>query len=155
MEVHSAIYDSKILNLWTTKPCFEIIHGFLVSVFDKVSKPKLFRFTAQHSSCNLQNSIFRKAKIVQKQKEQVIYFLRATSRRQHGLFVCQITLKAYIECLKSQSKNILKILNWHRRKNSRKRRGVVLHCQTARGSLFNKSYPTVVVAAIVFGWISW
>ena len=36
MEVHSAIYDSKILNLWTTKPCFEIIHGFLVSVFDKV-----------------------------------------------------------------------------------------------------------------------
>ena len=51
-------YDSKILNLWTTKPCFEIIHGLLVSVFDKVSKPKLSRFRAQYSSCNLQNVIF-------------------------------------------------------------------------------------------------
>ena len=76
MEVHSTIYDSKILNLWTTKPCFEIIHGLLVSVFDKVSKPKLSRFTTRYSSCSLQNAIFRKAKIVQKQKEQVIHFLR-------------------------------------------------------------------------------
>ena len=60
------IYDSKISNLWTTEPCFEIIHELLVSVYDKVSKPKLSRFTAQYSSCNLQNAIFRKAINVQK-----------------------------------------------------------------------------------------
>ena len=35
MEVHSAIYDCKILNLFTTKPCFEIVHESLVSVQDK------------------------------------------------------------------------------------------------------------------------
>ena len=35
------IYDSKILNSWTNKLCFESIHGLLVSVFDKVSKLKL------------------------------------------------------------------------------------------------------------------
>ena len=58
MEVHTTIYDSKILNLWITKPCFEIIHGLLASVFDKVSKPKLSRFTAQYSSCDLQNAVF-------------------------------------------------------------------------------------------------
>ena len=53
MEAHSTIYDSKISNLWMTKPCFEIIHGLLVAVFDIVSKPKLSRFTIQYSSCNL------------------------------------------------------------------------------------------------------
>ena len=42
MEVQSTIYDSKILNQWRTKPCFEIIHDLLVSVFDKVSKPIFF-----------------------------------------------------------------------------------------------------------------
>ena len=94
MEVHSTIYDSKISNLWTTKPCFEIIHDLLVSVFDKVSKPKLSRFSAQYM-CSLQNAIFRKAIIVEKRKEQVIYFLRENSRRQSGLFVYQITLEAY------------------------------------------------------------
>ena len=36
---------------------------------------------------------FRKAKIVQKRKEQVIHFLGATGRRQSGLFVYQIILK--------------------------------------------------------------
>ena len=38
---------------------------------------------------------YRKAKIVQKRKEQVVYFLIGTSRRQSGLLVYQITLKAY------------------------------------------------------------
>ena len=38
---------------------------------------------------------FRKAKNVQKRKEQALYFLRATSRRQSGLFLYQITLNAY------------------------------------------------------------
>ena len=75
MEVHSTIYDSKILNLWTTESCFEILHGLLVSVLDKVSRLKLSRFTAQYPSCNLQNAIFTKVKIVQKRKEQVTYFL--------------------------------------------------------------------------------
>ena len=37
MEVHSRIPDSKILNLWTTKPCFKIIHDLPVSVLDTVS----------------------------------------------------------------------------------------------------------------------
>ena len=83
------IYDSKMLNLKITKPRFEILPGLLISVFDKVFKPKLSRFTAQYSSCNLQNAIFRKAKIVQKRKEQVKYFFRATSRRQSSLFVYQ------------------------------------------------------------------
>ena len=96
MQVHSTIYDSKILNLRTTKPWFELILDLLFSVFDKVSKPKLSRFTAQiDSSCSLQNAIFREAIIVQKRKEQAIYCLRATGRRQGGLFVYQITLKAY------------------------------------------------------------
>ena len=53
IEVHSTIYDSKISNLWTAKPCFGIIHGLLVSVSDKVSKPRLSRITAQYSLCNL------------------------------------------------------------------------------------------------------
>ena len=66
MEVDSTIYNSKISNFWTTKSCFEIIDDLLVSVFDKVSEPKLSRFTAQYSSCNLQMPFFR--------KEQVIYF---------------------------------------------------------------------------------
>ena len=38
--------------------CFEIIHGLLISVFDQVSKPKFSGFTAQYSSCHLQNDIF-------------------------------------------------------------------------------------------------
>ena len=58
MEVHSTIYDCKILNLWTTETCFEIIHVLLASVFDKVSKANFPRFTAQYSSCDLQNAIF-------------------------------------------------------------------------------------------------
>ena len=58
MEVHSTIYDSKISKLWTTKQCFEIIPCLLVSVFNMVSKPKLSRFTAKYSSCDLQNAIF-------------------------------------------------------------------------------------------------
>ena len=70
------IYDSKVLNLWTTKPCFEIVYGLMVSVFDKVSKPKLSRFTTQYLSCNLQNAIFRKKpELRKKRKEQVIHFL--------------------------------------------------------------------------------
>ena len=52
------LYDSKILNLWTVKSCFEIIHGLLVSVIDKVSKSTLSRFTVQYLTCNLQNAIF-------------------------------------------------------------------------------------------------
>ena len=87
------IYDSRILNLWTTKPCFEIIRGLLVSVFDKVSKPKLSRFTAQHSSCNLQNAIFYKSQNCA--KEEVRQFFRATIRRPSGLFVYHISLKTY------------------------------------------------------------
>ena len=58
MEVHSTIYDSKILNLWKTEPCFEMIHGLLVSVFNKVYKQKVSRFTAQYSSCNLKSASF-------------------------------------------------------------------------------------------------
>ena len=55
---------------------------WLASVFDKVSKPKLYRFTAQYSSCNLQNAIFfRKSKTVQKRKEQVRYFLDQLVRK--------------------------------------------------------------------------
>ena len=68
MKVYSTIYDSKILNLWTNKPFSEIIHGLLVSVFDKLSKPKLSRFTAQYSSCNLQNAIFKKSQNCAKMK---------------------------------------------------------------------------------------
>ena len=72
MEVHSTIYDSKTLNLWTSKPCFEIIHGLLVSVFDKVYKHKLFKFTAQYTLRVISKiPFFRKDKIVQKRKEQV------------------------------------------------------------------------------------
>ena len=41
---------------------------------------------------------FRKATTVQKGNEQVIYILRATNRRQRGLFVYLITLKAYRMC---------------------------------------------------------
>ena len=136
------IYNSKILTLWRTKTCFEIIHSLLVSVFDKVSKSKLFRFTAQYSSCNLQNAIFWKSQNCAKTKATSHIFLRATSMRQSGLFVYQITLKAY-RMLQSyhliNSENIFKIFNWHKGKISRKIRGMVLHCQTTHGSLFNKS----------------
>ena len=58
VEVHSTIYDSKILNLRRSKPYLEIIHGLLVSVFGKVYKPRLPSFTAQSSSFNPQNAIF-------------------------------------------------------------------------------------------------
>ena len=76
MEVHSTIYESKTLKFWWTKPCFERIHGLLVSVFDKVYRQTLSRLTAQYLSCNLKNAIFfRKAQIVQKRKEQVIYLI--------------------------------------------------------------------------------
>ena len=52
--------------------------------------------TGQIDTCIIfKKSFFRKAKIVQKQKEQDIIFFRAASRRQHGLFVYQITAKAY------------------------------------------------------------
>ena len=95
MEVQSTIYDSKIFNLRTTKACFEIIHALLVFVFDRVSKTKFFRFTTQYLSCNLQNDIFRKAKVVRKRKEEVICTLRAAGRKQSDLFVYQITLKTY------------------------------------------------------------
>ena len=113
LEVHSTIYDGKILNLWTTKPCFETIHGLLVSVFDKVSKPKLSRFMAQSHRIICNMPCFRNAKIVQKRKEQVIYFFRVTSRRQRGLFVYQITLKTFRMRQSYHSlkfNNILKIL---------------------------------------------
>ena len=77
MEVHLTTYDSKIFNLWTTETCFEINHGLLVSLFDKVSESKLSRFTTQYSWWyTLQNAIFKKARIVQKRKGQVIYFLK-------------------------------------------------------------------------------
>ena len=74
IEVHSTIYDSKILNLWTTKPCFEIIHGLLVSVFDKVSRPSSpdLQPNTRRVLCKLPS--FRKAKIVQKQKKPFILF---------------------------------------------------------------------------------
>ena len=113
-EVHSTIYGSKILNLSRTKPCFEIIHAFLVSVFDKVSKPKLARFIAQYSSCNLQNAIFSKRKNCAKMKGTSHIFFRATSRTQSRLFVYQIILKPKRMLLSYhslKSKNILKILN--------------------------------------------
>ena len=45
MEIHLTIYDNRIFNLWTSKPFFEIKHSLLVSLFDKVSKPRLSRFT--------------------------------------------------------------------------------------------------------------
>ena len=114
MEVHSTIYDCKILNLWTTKPCFEIVHGLLVSKFDKVSNPNSPDLQPNTRRVICKMSFFRKAKTVQNRKEQVIYFFRATSRSQGGLFVYQITLKTYripqsYHFLKS--KNILKILN--------------------------------------------
>ena len=69
---------------------------------------------------------FRKDKIVQKQKEQVIYFFKATSRRQSGLFVNQITLKGYrmpqsYHSLKS--KNILKSATDNRGKKLKKKPG--------------------------------
>ena len=54
-----------------------MIHGLLDSVFDKVSKPKLSRSTAQYSSCNLQSATVRKAKMMQKRKEQVTYFFES------------------------------------------------------------------------------
>ena len=95
MEVHLMIYDSKILNAWTNKLYFESIHGLLVSVFDKVSKLKFsyLQLNTRRVICKM--PFFRKAKIVQKRKEEVIYALKATSRRQSGLFVYQITLKAF------------------------------------------------------------
>ena len=49
-------------------PCFEIMRGLLVSVFDKVSRPNSSRFTAQYLSCNLQNAIFKKSQNCAKQK---------------------------------------------------------------------------------------
>ena len=75
MEVHAMINDSKILNLWTNKSCIETIHSLLVSVFDKVSKSKLSRFTAEYSSCNLQNAIFlRKPKCAKMKGTSHIFF---------------------------------------------------------------------------------
>ena len=68
MKVLSKIHDSKIFNLWTNEPYFEIMHDLLVSVFDKVSKPKLSRFAAQYLSCNPQNDIFQKIQICAKTK---------------------------------------------------------------------------------------
>ena len=78
-----------------TKPCFEIIHGLLVSVLYKVYKLLLSKFTAQYSSCNLQNAIFWKSQNFAKMKGTGYIFFRETSRRQSGMFVYQITLKAY------------------------------------------------------------
>ena len=73
----------------------ESIHDLLVSVFDKVSKLKLsyLQLNTRRVICKM--PFLRKAKIVQKRKEKVIYALKATSRRQSGLFVYQITLKAF------------------------------------------------------------
>ena len=89
-------------------------NGLLVSVFDKVSKPRLSRFTPYYLLCNLPNAIFQKSQYCAKRKETSHTFFRATSRRQSGLFVYQITMKTYkmpqsYHSLKS--KNILKILN--------------------------------------------
>ena len=49
----------------------------------QIYSPILVMYSAKTSKM----SFFRKAKIVQKRNEQVVYFLRATSRRQSGLFV--------------------------------------------------------------------
>ena len=90
MEVHSTIYDSKLLNPNPNSPDLQ---------------PNIPRVI-----CKM--PFFRKAKIVQKRKEQVTYFFRATSGRQSGLFEYQIPLKAYrmpYHLLKS--KNILKAFN--------------------------------------------
>ena len=76
MEVHSAIYDSKILNLWTTKPCFKIIHGLVVFVFDKVSNPNRPDLQPNARRVIYKMPRFRKTKIVQKRKEQVRYFFK-------------------------------------------------------------------------------
>ena len=70
------IHDNEILNLWTAKPCFEIIHVLLVSMLDKICKPKLSRFlqpNTSHVICKMPFFV-RKAKFVRKQNEQVIYF---------------------------------------------------------------------------------
>ena len=155
MEVPSTIYDIKISNLWTTGPCFTTTHSLLVSVFDMVSKPKLSRFTAQYSSCYLQKChFFRKDKIVQQRKEQVIYFLRATNSRQSGLFMYQITLKAYrmpqsYHSLKS--KNILKIFNRYRGKNQEKAGAFYFTIRQKVDLSSINLHTTVIVAAIMFG----
>ena len=95
-EFHSMIYDCKILNLWTNKQCFEIIHSLLVFVFDKVSKSKLSRFTSQYSLCNLQNAICsEKPRLCRNERNKSYIFLRETSRRQSSLFVYETTPKIY------------------------------------------------------------
>ena len=45
IEVHSAMYHLRILNSWTTKPCFEIVHGLLVPVLDEASKNETFQIS--------------------------------------------------------------------------------------------------------------
>ena len=74
MEVHSTIYDSKILNLWTSKPCLEIIHGLLVHVFDKYPNPNSLDLQPDTLRVICKMPFFTKAKTVQKRKEQVTYF---------------------------------------------------------------------------------
>ena len=74
--------------------------------------------------------------------DYVLNIFRATSRRQSGLFVCQITLKAYRmpqSYHSRKSKNHFKNLLLTQRKIFKKSRGIVLQYQTTRGSLFNKS----------------
>ena len=67
-----------------------------------------------------------KPKLCKKRKEQVVYVLRATSRRQSDFFVYQITLKGYRIPLSYhllKCKNITKICNCHRGKNVKEKPG--------------------------------
>ena len=92
---------------------------------------------------------------MQKRKEKVIYLLRATSRRQSGLFVHQITLKTYrmpesYHSLKSM--NILKNLKLTQRKKIQEKAAaphftIKQHVDLSSISL----HTTVIVQIIMFG----
>ena len=81
---------------WETKPCFGIVHDLLGLCLMKYPNPNY-----PDLQPNTRRVIYRqchfieKSKIARKGKEQVIYLLRATSRRQSGPLVYQITPKAY------------------------------------------------------------
>ena len=104
--------------------------------------------------------LLRKAKIVQKRKEQVIYFLRAASRQLGGLFVYQITLKAYrmpksYHSLKSGS--ILTISDTEKKNREKARKSYLTIRQVSDNtwiSLHKSLYTKLIVAAIMFSSMS-
>ena len=147
--------DSKMSNLWTTKPWFEIIYGLLVSVFDKVSNPNSpdLQPNTRHVICKMP-FFFWKAEIVQKRKEQAIYFLQQLVGDK---VVCSCTELHWkpVECLRVITRWIIitfwKSLTYTEEKWSRKSQGIVLHYQTTRASLFNKSSHTSNCSSVMFG----